>query len=270
MEDFKLENVIALVLEYGIPVFKAIALYIIGAWLISRAIKVTSKIMAKREYEITLQKFLLNIIRWVLWILLIVAIVGTLGIETSGFAAALAAMGLAIGLALQGSLSNFAGGVLLLLFKPFKVGDTVEAQGITGTIQEIDILQTKVLMFNRKTAIIPNGPLLNGNIINFDASGILRVETEIGVSYDADIPKTIEALRKLATDHPLTLEDPAPIVEVVTNADSSINILVRPYTLTADHWPVYFYLQKNFKQTLDAIGVEIPYPHHVEIRKTAD
>lgn len=267
MEEFKIENVIALILEYGIPVLKAIVLYIIGAWLISRAIKITGKIMVKREYELTLQKFLLNIIRWVLWILLIVAIVGTLGIETSGFAAALAAMGLAIGLALQGSLSNFAGGVLLLLFKPFKVGDTVEAQGISGTILEIDILQTKVLMFNRKTAIIPNGPLLNGNIINVDSSGILRVETEIGVSYDADIPKTIEALRKLATDHPLTLEDPAPIIEVVTNADSSINILVRPYTLTADHWTVFFYLQKNFKPTLDAIGVEIPYPHQVEIRK---
>lgn len=269
MEDFNMESIVRLTLEYGIPLLKAIAIYIIGGFLIKRLIKVARKIMVKREYELTLQKFLLNILRWVAWILLVVAIVGTLGVETSGFAAVLAAMGLAIGLALQGSLSNFAGGVLLLVFKPFKIGDTVEAQGITGTIQEIDILQTKVLMFNRKTAIIPNGPLLNGNIINFDRSGILRVETEIGVSYDADIPKTLEALRKLATDHPLTLEDPAPVVEVVTNADSSINILVRPYTLTADHWPVFFYLQKNFKPTLDAIGVEIPYPHQVEIHKEA-
>ena len=267
MEDFNIETVIALVLEYGVPLLKAIALYIVGGWLITRLIKVIRKIMVKREYELTLQKFLINIITWAAWIFLIVAIVGTLGIATTGFAAALGGAALAIGLALQGSLSNFAGGVLLLLFKPFKVGDTVEAQGITGTIQEIDILQTKVLMFNRKTAIIPNGPLLNGNIINFDRSGILRVETEIGVSYDADIPKTIEALRKLATDHPLTLEDPAPIIEVVTNANSSINILVRPYTLTADHWPVFFYLQQNFKPTLDAIGVEIPYPHQVEIHK---
>lgn len=267
MEDFSLTGLLALVLEYGIPLFKAILIFIIGRWLIKRGLKLVSKIMVKRDYEITLQKFVLNIGLYLLWILLLMAIVGVLGVPLAGFAAILGGMALAIGLALQGSLSNFAGGVLLLLFKPFKVGDVVEAQGITGTIQEIDILQTKVLMFNRKTAIIPNGPLLNGNIINFDASGILRVETEIGVSYDADIPKTIETLRKLCTDHPLTLEDPAPVVEVVTNADSSINILVRPYTLTNDHWPVYFYLQKNFKPTLDSIGVEIPYPHQVEIHK---
>jgi small conductance mechanosensitive channel len=267
MEDFSLTSMIALVLEYGIPLLKAILIFIIGRWLIKRGLKLVGKIMIKRDYELTLQKFVLNIGLYLLWILLLMAIVGVLGVPLAGFAAILGGMALAIGLALQGSLSNFAGGVLLLLFKPFKVGDVVEAQGITGTIQEIDILQTKVLMFNRKTAIIPNGPLLNGNIINFDASGILRVETEIGVSYDADIPKTIETLRKLCTDHPLTLEDPAPVVEVVTNADSSINILVRPYTLTEDHWPVYFYLQKNFKPTLDSIGVEIPYPHQVEIHK---
>ncbi|AZQ44601.1 mechanosensitive ion channel family protein [Nonlabens ponticola] len=260
MENFNTETVVNLVLEYGIPVLKALLIYMIGAWLIAKAVRITSKIMEKREYEETLRKFLLNIIRWGLWVLLLVTVVGTLGVETSSFAAVLAAAGLAIGLALQGSLSNFAGGVLLLLFKPFKVGDTIEAQGITGTVKEIDILQTKVLQFSKKLAIIPNGPLLNGNIINFDTEGILRVETQIGVSYDADLPATLDALRKLCTDHPLTLEDPAPIVEVVTNADSSINILVRPYTKTEDHWTVFFYLQKNFKPTLEAIGVEIPFP----------
>ena len=267
LDNFNVEKGFELILEYGIPLLKAILIFVIGRWLIKRTLKLISKIMLARNYEITLQKFALNIGKYVLWILLLLAVVGVLGVPLAGFAAILGGMALAIGLALQGSLSNFAGGVLLLLFKPFKVGDVVEAQGITGTIQEIDILQTKVLMFNRKLAIIPNGPLLNGNIVNFDASGILRVETEIGVSYDADLPKTIETLRKLCTDHPLTLKDPAPVVEVVTNADSSINILVRPYTLTADHWPVYFYLQKNFKTTLESIGVEIPYPHQVEIHK---
>ncbi|QJP35020.1 mechanosensitive ion channel [Nonlabens sp. Ci31] len=267
LNKFNLEKGFELILEYGIPVLKALAIYIIGGWLISRSVKLTNKFMEARKYEMTLQKFFINIMTWVLWILLIVAIVGTLGIETSGFAAMLAAMGLAIGLALQGSLSNFAGGVLLLLFKPFRVGDTVEVQGITGIVQEIDILQTKVLMFNRKTAIIPNGPLLNGNIINFDTEGILRCETMIGVSYDADIPKTLEILTKLCTDHPLVLKDPAPVVQVSENAGSSINIIVRPYTLPADMWTVHFYLQQNFKPTLDSIGVEIPYPHQVEIRK---
>lgn len=267
MEKFNLETVITVALEYGVPLFKAILIWIIGGWLVKKLIKLTAKIMTKREYELTLQKFLLNIIRWVLWILLIVAIIGTLGIETTGFAAALGGAALAIGLALQGSLSNFAGGVLLLLFKPFKVGDVVEAQGITGTIKEIDILQTKVITFDRKLAIIPNGPLLNGNIINHDGTGILRCQAVIGVSYDANIPETLEALRKLCVEHPLVLEDPEPQIQVAENASSSININVRPFTKSEDVWTVYWYLQQNFKPTLDAIGVEIPYPHQVEIHK---
>lgn len=265
--DFNVEKGIELILSYGIPLIKAILIYIIGRWLIKRVVKLARKFMLLRDYDVTLEKFLLHLISWTLWILLIVSIVGTLGIQTTSFAAIIAAAGLAIGLALQGSLSNFAGGVLLLLFKPFKVGDTIEAQGITGTIKEIDILQTKVVTFQRKLAIIPNGPLLNGNIVNFNSEGILRCDTVIGVSYDADIPRVLETLRKLCTDHPLVLDEPAPIVEVTENAGSSINIIVRPYTLTEDVWTVNFYLQQNFKPTLDAIGVEIPYPHQVEIQK---
>lgn len=263
MENIDTNTILQLAIEYGSSIIKAILLYVIGAWLIKRAIKVANKIMVARGYEITLQKFILNILRWVLWILLLVSVIGTLGIQTSGFAAILAACGLAIGLALQGSLSNFAGGVLLLIFKPFKVGDTVEAQGITGTIKEIDILQTKVVTFQRKLAIIPNEPLLNGNIINFNSEAILRCDASIGVSYDADIPETLRVLRKLVEDHPLVLKDPAPQVVVAENADSSININVRPYTLTDDVWTVYWYLQENFKPTLESIGVEIPYPQRV-------
>lgn len=267
MENLNSETILQLGLEYGVAILKALLLYIIGGWLIKKALKIVQKIMTKRAYEATLQKFLMNLIRYGLWTLLIVTVVGTLGIQTSSFAAILAAAGLAIGLALQGSLSNFAGGVLLLLFKPFKVGDTIEAQGITGTVKEIDILQTKIVTFQRKLAIVPNGPLLNGNIINFNSEGILRCDASIGVGYDSDIPKTLAALRKLVEDHPLVLKDPAPVIVVAENADSSININVRPYTLTDDVWTVFFYLQENFKPTLDAIGVEIPYPHQVEIHK---
>ncbi|WP_124980742.1 mechanosensitive ion channel family protein [Nonlabens xiamenensis] len=266
-ENFDSEKLAELALEYGIPLLKAVVLYIIGAWLIKRVMRLTRKFFQAKDYDITLEKFLMNIIKWGLWIVLIITVVGTLGVQTTSLAAGLAAIGLAVGLALQGSLSNFAGGVLLLLFKPFKVGDTVEAQGITGTIKEIDILQTKVVTFDRKLAIIPNGPLLNGNIINHDVEGIRRCDTTIGVSYDADIPKTMEALRKLAAEHPLTLEDPAPVIVVAANADSSINIHVRPYTKSEDMWTVYWYLQENFKPTLDAIGVEIPYPHRTLVQK---
>ncbi|MBF4984511.1 mechanosensitive ion channel, partial [Nonlabens mediterrranea] len=145
LENFNLEKGFELILEYGIPLVKAILIYVIGRWLINKVLRVTQKFMLLRKYDITLEKFLLNLIKWGLWILLIVSIVGTLGIQTTSFAAVIGAAGLAIGLALQGSLSNFAGGVLLLLFKPFKVGDTIEAQGIIGTIKEIDILQTKII-----------------------------------------------------------------------------------------------------------------------------
>jgi small conductance mechanosensitive channel len=267
VKSINIEKGVELVLEYGIPLIKALLIYLVGRWLIKKVLKLTHKLMLVNEYDTTLEKFLLNLIKWVLWILLTVSVVGTLGVQTTSFAALIGAAGLAIGLALQGSLSNFAGGVLLLLFKPFKIGDTIEAQGIIGTIKEIDLLQTKVITAQRKLAIIPNGPLLNGTIINFNAEGILRCDTVIGVSYDADISKTLEALTKLCTDHPLVLKDPAPLVQVSENASSSIHILVRPYTLTADVWTVNFYLQQNFKPTLDAIGVEIPYPHQVEIQK---
>ncbi len=267
LENFNIEKGFELILEYGIPLVKAILIFIVGRWIIKKALKLTRKIMLARDYDVTLEKFLLNLIKWGLWILLTITVVGTLGIQTTSFAAVIAAAGLAIGLALQGSLSNFAGGVLLLLFKPFKVGDTIEAQNVIGTIKEIDILQTKIITPQRKLAIIPNGPLLNGNIINFNTEGILRCDTTIGVSYDANITETLEALRKLVENHPLVLKDPAPQIMVAANADSSIHINVRPYTRTDDMWTVYWYLQENFKPTLDAIGVDIPYPHQVEIQK---
>lgn len=263
----KTEAIYQLLLVYGLPVIKAIIIYVVGSFLIKKLLAITRKIMERRAYEITLQKFLLNLIKWVLIVFLLVSVVGTLGIETTGFAAALASVGLAIGLALQGSLSNFAGGVLILIFKHFKVGDTIEAQGVTGTVKEIDILNTKLLTPQMKLAIIPNGPLANGNIINFTSEGILRVDTTIGVGYDSNIEETMEALRAMVAAHPAVLENPAPMIVVAANATSSIDIHVRPYTLTADHWDVYWYIQKNFKPTLDAIGVEIPYPHQVEMTK---
>lgn len=265
----KSQDILKLFLDYGIPVLKAILIYLIGSFLIKKLLLITRKIMEKREYEVTLQKFLLNLIKWVLIVFLLVSVVGTLGIETTGFAAALASVGLAIGLALQGSLSNFAGGVLILIFKHFKVGDTIDAQGITGTVKEIDILNTKLLTPQNKLAIIPNGPLANGNIINFSSEGILRVDTTIGVGYDSDIEHTLETLRALVVAHPKVLREPEPMIVVATNNSSSIDIHVRPYTLTADHWDVFWYLQKSFKPTLDSIGVEIPYPHQVEISKKA-
>ena len=223
--------------------------------------------MSKQNYDESLEKFLLYLIGWILKIILIISVLGTVGVETTSFAAILAAAGLAIGMALQGSLGNFAGGVLIMIFKPFKIGDLIEAQGELGVVKEIEIFTTKVLSPTNKEIIIPNGALSNGNITNYTSEGKLRVDLTIGVSYDADIKQTKELLLKVLTDNPKVLKDPAPSVNVSELADSSVNFAVRPYASVADYWDVYFGTIETCKLALDAAGIEIPYPHSVEIHK---
>ena len=252
---------------YGIKVLGAIAIWIIGSWVIKKIMKALTKVMSKKDYDISLQKFLLNLVSWILKIVLVITILGNLGVQTTSFAALLAAAGLAIGMALQGSLGNFAGGVLLLIFKPFKIGDLIEAQGELGVVKEIEIFTTKILTPTNKEVIIPNGALSNGNITNYSSEGILRVDLTIGVSYDADIKQTKEVLLKVLTDNPKVLKDPAPSINVSELADSSVNFAVRPFCTVADYWDVHFGTIENCKIALDAAGIEIPYPHAVEIQK---
>ncbi|WP_339752585.1 mechanosensitive ion channel domain-containing protein, partial [uncultured Winogradskyella sp.] len=212
-------------------------------------------------------KFLLNLVNWILKIVLIVVVLGTVGIETTSFAAILAAAGLAIGLALQGSLGNFAGGVLLMIFKPIKIGDLIEAQGELGVVKEIEIFTTKLLTPTNKEVIIPNGALSNGNIVNYSTEGKLRVDLTFGVGYDSDIKQTKDVLMTVLTSNAKILNDPAPTVNVSELADSSVNFAVRPWCTVADYWDVYFETHENVKNALDAAGIEIPYPHAVEIQK---
>jgi small conductance mechanosensitive channel len=225
------------------------------------------KAMQKRSYDESLQKFLFDLISWGLKILLILVVLSTVGIETTSFAAILAAAGLAVGLALQGSLSNFAGGVLIMIFKPFKVGDLIEAQGEIGGVKEISIFTTKLIGLSNKEIIIPNGILSNGNIVNYTSLGTRRVDLVIGVSYDSDIKKTKTVLMDILEKHKLILKDPAPAVTVLELADSSVNFAVRPWCKSEDYWTVYFEVMEEVKEQLDANGIEIPYPHQVEIRK---
>tara|TARA_R110002049_G_C9097619_1_gene556757 strand:+ start:99 stop:689 length:591 start_codon:yes stop_codon:yes gene_type:complete len=194
-------------------------------------------------------------------------VLGTVGIETTSFAAILAAAGLAIGLALQGSLGNFAGGVLLMIFKPIKIGDLIEAQGELGVVKEIEIFTTKLLTPTNKEVIIPNGALSNGNIVNYSTEGKLRVDLTFGVGYDSDIKQTKDVLMTVLTSNAKILNDPAPTVNVSELADSSVNFAVRPWCTVADYWDVYFETHENVKNALDAAGIEIPYPHAVEIQK---
>jgi len=258
-----------LIVEFGPKLIAAIAIWIIGSWIIKMMLKGVKKVLNNGDYDESLKKFLLNLVNWVLKVILIVVVLGTVGIPTTSFAAILAAAGLAIGLALQGSLANFAGGVLLMIFKPIKIGDLIEAQGELGVVKEIEIFTTKLLTPTNKEVIIPNGALSNGNIVNYSSEGKLRVDLTFGVGYDSDIKQTKDVLMNVLTSNPKILQDPAPSVNVSELADSSVNFAVRPWCTVADYWDVYFETQENVKIALDAAGIEIPYPHGVEIQKEA-
>ncbi|SNZ00590.1 mechanosensitive ion channel family protein [Flagellimonas pacifica] len=253
--------------EFGPKLLTAILIYIIGSWVIKRIIGAARNVMSKSKYDESLQRFLLNLTTWALKVFLIIIVISRLGVDVTTFAAVIAAAGLAIGLALQGSLSNFAGGVLLMIFKPYRIGDLIEAQGVLGVVKEIEIFTTKLITPENKLAIVPNGALANGNIVNYTAEGKIRVDTVIGVGYGEDIKKTKEVLLNVLTSNPQVLQDPAPSVNVMELADSSVNFAVRPFCKPEDYWDVYFATYENCKIALDNAGIEIPYPHSVEIHK---
>ena len=256
-----------LLIDFGPKLLGAIAIWIIGSWIIRIILKSLKKTLEKKDYDSSLKKFLMNLLSWVLKIILIVVVLGTVGVETTSFAAILAAAGLAIGLALQGSLGNFAGGVLIMIFKPIKVGDLIEAQGELGVVKEIEIFTTKLTGLSNREIIIPNGALSNGNIINYTTEGTRRVDLTFGVGYDSDIKQAKDVLMKVLTSNSKVLQNPVPTVNVSELADSSINFAVRPWCKTDDYWNVYFGITEEVKEALDAAGIEIPYPHAVEIHK---
>lgn len=255
-----------LMLEFGPKLIGAILIFIIGSWFIKLILKSISRIMDKASYEESLKKFLRNLLKWTLKILLFLVVLSVVGIETTSFAAILAAAGLAVGLALQGSLANFAGGALIMIFKPFKIGDLIEAQGEMGVVKEIEIFTTKLTGLSNKEIIIPNGSLSNGNIVNYTVNGTRRVDFVFGVHYDSDIKQTKEVLQNVISTHPKVLQDPAPTVNVLELADSSINFAVRPWCKAEDYWVVYFEVMEAAKIALDQAGIEIPYPHRVLIQ----
>ena len=256
-------------LKYGPKVLSALLILIIGLFIINIITKLAKKVMKKSHVDETLQKFLGNLLSWALKILLLVTVITQLGVETTSFAAIIASAGLAVGLALQGSLANFAGGVLIMIFKPFKLGDLIEAQGEIGVVKEIEIFTTKLTGLSNKEIIIPNASLSNGNIVNYTTEGTRRVDLVIGVSYDADIKETKNILMNVLTSNDKVLKDPAPTVNVSELADSSVNFAVRPWCKSEHYWDVYFEATENIKEALDKAGIEIPYPHQVEIRKNA-
>lgn len=267
LDKISIESLLGYVEKYGLPVLYALFIYLVGSWGIKKITKVMNKVMTKNHYDESLQVFLFNLITWALKIFLIITVISTLGVETTSLAAIIAAAGLAVGLALQGSLSNFAGGVLIIIFKPYKIGDLIEAQGVLGVVKQIEIFTTKLVTPDSKLAIIPNGAMANGNVINYTAEGKMRVDLTIGVGYGEDIKKTKEILLAVLKSNPKVLQDPAPSVNVADLGESSVDFAVRPFAAPEHYWDVYFETLENCKIALDKAGIEIPYPHRVTISK---
>ncbi|MCP4124447.1 MAG: mechanosensitive ion channel family protein [Bacteroidetes bacterium] len=257
------EQGMEMAVTYAPKIVLAIVVLVVGLFIIGRFTKFFRRTLEKGDVETTLAIFLTPLISILLKAMLIISVASMVGIATTSFIAVLGAMGLAVGLALQGSLANFAGGVLILLFKPFKVGDIVTAQGHTGKVEEISILVTNLLTPQNRLVIIPNGPLANGNIVNLTAKDFIRVDLTIGIAYGEDIKAARDVLMKVMNEDPKVLKDPAPSVNVKELADSSVNLLLLPFAKTEDYWDVTFDIQEQGKIALDKAGIEIPFPQRV-------
>ena len=251
------ETFIKILIDYSPKLISAFLILFVGLYAIRLINRLIRKIMVKRELDPTLTKFLADILLWVLRVLLFVTFISKLGIETSSFVAILGAMGLAVGLSLQGSLSNFAGGMLIILFKPFKVGDTIEAQTMIGTVSEIQIFVTKLINANNQTIFVPNGALSNGTIINYSLQGFRRADLTLSISYDTDIKKAKEIITEVLKNNSKVLKTPEAEVSVKLLTDSSIQLAVRPWANNADFGVVSSDILENCKLAFDAAGILI-------------
>ncbi|PIE44255.1 MAG: mechanosensitive ion channel protein MscS [Gammaproteobacteria bacterium] len=253
------EWLINMAMTHGPNLLLAIFTLIIGMWIINRLVNALDKALASKV-EATLLSFLHSLSSIGLKLMLIISVVSMLGIQTTSFIAVLGAAGLAVGLALQGSLANFAGGALILLFKPFKVGDVIEAQGYAGTVREIQIFNTIILTPDNRKVIIPNGALSNGSLINISAEPTRRIELVFGIGYNDDIDKAKAILNRLAEEDTRVLQTPARQIVVAELADSSVNFKVRLWANAGDYWGIYFDMTENVKKAFDAEGISIPFP----------
>ena len=263
------ETAMDYILTNGPKVIMAIVVLIIGLRIIKVLTRQSVRIMDKRDVDETLRPFLKSLVSWGLKALLFISVAGMVGIATTSFVAVLGAASLAVGLAFQGTLANFAGGVLILMFKPFKVGDLIEAQGHKGVVEEIQIFVTKLVTIQNRVVIIPNGVLSNGSLTNYTAKEHVRVDMTFGVSYNSNIEQAKAILMKVISEHPLTLDEPKPYVGVSELADSSVNILALPHSKPEHYWDVFFDCNEKVKLELEAAGLVIPFPQRdIHIHQT--
>ena len=258
-------------LAFGIDLVIALVIFFVGRIVISIIVRGMSKAMQKNQVEKTLETFVCNLVRMALLIVVVIAAIGQLGIQTTSFIAIFGAAGLAVGLALQGSLSNFASGVLIVLFRPYKVGDFVEAAGIAGVVEQVQILTTILKTGDNKQVVVPNSQIMDSIITNYSANDTRRVDLVVGVSYEDDLDKVRKTLEEIVAADERVLAEPAVMIAVSELADSSVNFIVRPWCATSDYWPLTWDLTETIKKRFDQEGISFPFPQQdVHLYKAAD
>ena len=258
--DVFLTKMIDLGISVGSKILLAIVVFLVGRWIVRRLNKLLAKILEKRHVEASLSTFVKSLVNITLTLLLIIVVIGVLGIETSSFIALFASAGVAIGMALSGTLQNFAGGVMILLFKPFKVGDTIEAQGQSGTVREIQIFNTILATPDNKIIIIPNGALSTGLMKNYSKEATRRVDWEFGIAYGDDYTKAKAVIARLLDADGRVLKDPAYFIALTSLGESSVNIVVRAWVNAGDYWGVYFDMNEKVYKTFAEENLNIPFP----------
>jgi small conductance mechanosensitive channel len=245
---------------YGLKIIAAIVIFVVGRWVARALRNAIKKMMAKGDVDETLISFVGNLTYITLLAFVIIAALNQLGVQTTAFIAVIGAAGLAIGLALQGSLANFAAGVLMIIFRPFKAGDYIEGAGVAGTVEEVQIFATQLKTPDNKTIIVPNAKMMGDNITNYSAKDTRRMDMVIGVGYGDDLKKVREILEDILAKDDRILEDPAPTIGVLELGDNSVNFAVRPWVKKEDYWGAYFDVTETVKRRFDEEGISIPYP----------
>ena len=247
-------------IQAGGHILKAVIVFLVGRFLIRMLNRLVGRVMDKRNVDISIKTFVKSLVNILLTVLLIVSVVGALGVETTSFAALLASAGVAVGMALSGNLQNFAGGLVILLFKPYKVGDWIEAQSVSGTVKEIQIFHTILTTADNKLIYVPNGALSSGVVTNYSNQKTRRVEWIFGVDYGEDYNKVEKVVREVLTADKRILNDPAPFIALHALDASSVNVVVRVWVESSDYWGVYFDINKTIYATFNEIGINFPFP----------
>jgi small conductance mechanosensitive channel len=255
-----IESLKALGAAYGLRVLGALLLLVFGWWLASALRGALRRVLTKRDFDPIITSFIVNLTYVVTLAFVFVSVLSALGVQTASFAAVIAAAGLAVALSLQGSLANFAAGFLLIIFRPFKKGDYIEAAGTAGLVEEIQVFTTVLKTPDNKRVIAPNSSIMGGNIVNFSANETRRVDWSFGVSYSSDIDQVKATIRRVIAAEPRLLTDPPPMVVLGSLGDSSVNFTVRAWAKVTDFWPVFFAINEQMKKTFDAEGITIPFP----------